>query len=261
MNAQITNEKTAKPRVKHKLTAVSTTHYVKLVYRSLLFLIALGFYLYNRIAGTGRELTDEYILLGVIGVIYAAEMISRFFPSKLDSPGCQKVFKKNYIPTKKTDPKIRTGRGTALVLASWIALNGTLAVLYFLGVLDAGIMILIGLAYGICDMICILFFCPFQTWMMENRCCATCRIYNWDFIMMCTPFLLIPHPFTWTLSALALGILARWEITFRVRPERFSTETNGCISCQNCTEKLCQHKRQLRSYLKKYNKRKHKQNG
>ena len=87
MNAQITNEKTAKPTVKHKLTAVSTTHYVKLVYRSLLFLIALGFYLFNRIAGTGRELTDEYILLGVIGVIYAAEMISRFFPSKLDSPG------------------------------------------------------------------------------------------------------------------------------------------------------------------------------
>ena len=107
MNAQITtSEKNTQPQAKHKLTAVSTTHYVKLVYRSLLFLIALGFYLYNRIAGTGKELTDEYILLIVIGVIYAAEMISRFFPSKLDSPGCQKVFKKNYIPTKKTDPKI-----------------------------------------------------------------------------------------------------------------------------------------------------------
>ena len=259
MNAQ--TEKPVTPKGKSKLTAVSTLHYIKLVYRSLLLLAALGVYLYHRIAGTGMELTDEYILLGIIGLVYAVEMILRFFPSKLESPGCQKVFKKNYIPTEKTDPKLRTGVGTALVLGSWLALNGTLAALYLCGILDAGIMILIGLAYGVCDMICILFFCPFQTLMMKNRCCATCRIYNWDFAMMCTPFILIPHPFTWGLSALSLGLLARWEITFRMHPERFSAETNACISCRRCTEKLCAHKKQLRSYLKKYNQARKNQNG
>ena len=251
MNAQITKPPAAQR--KRKLTAVSTMHYVKLVYRSLLFLAALGVYLYHRIAGTGQRLTDEYILLGIIWLVYAVEMVLRFFPSKLESPGCQKVFKKNYIPTGKTDPKLRTGVGTALVLGSWVALNGALTALFFLGILDTGIMILIGLAYGICDMICILFFCPFQAWMMKNRCCATCRIYNWDFAMMCTPFVVIHHFFTWSLLALSLGLLARWEITFRMHPERFSPETNACISCKRCTERLCDHKRQLRSYLKKRN--------
>lgn len=90
MNAQ--TEKPVTPKGKSKLTAVSTLHYIKLVYRSLLLLAALGVYLYHRIAGTGMELTDEYILLGIIGLVYAVEMILRFFPSKLESPGCQRGF-------------------------------------------------------------------------------------------------------------------------------------------------------------------------
>ena len=59
-------------------------------------------------------------------------------------------------------------------------------------VIDKYFLFMVGLAYGVCDIICILFFCPFQTWFMKNRCCTTCRIYNWDFAMLCTPFLLIP---------------------------------------------------------------------
>ena len=136
-------------------------------------------------------------------------------------------------------------KATWAILAAWLGLNGIIAVLYFTNIIDAGILILIALAYSVCDMICILFFCPFQTWFLKNKCCGTCRIYNWDFAMMFTPLLFIPHAYTWSLLAMSLIILLRWELTLRLRPERFAENTNACLACKNCDEKLCLHKRHI----------------
>lgn len=73
--------------------------------------------------------------------------------------------------------------------------------------------------------------------------------------MMFTPFLFVKHWYTWSLLGISLVLLLRWEITYRVRPERFSETTNAALSCAMCEEKLCHHKRQLRSFLKKQAKR------
>ena len=70
--------------------------------------------------------------------------------------------------------------------------------------------------------------------------------------MMFTPFVFIAgRLYTGILLALALAILLRWEITYKLFPERFSTNTNRCLDCAHCPEKLCRHKRQLAGYLKK----------
>ena len=63
---------------------------------------------------------------------------------------------------------------------------------------------LISLFYAVCDRICVLFFCPFQVWIMKNRCCVHCRIYRWDYVMMFTPLLFVPGPYSWSLLGLAL---------------------------------------------------------
>ncbi|MCC8357928.1 MAG: hypothetical protein LJU34_08915, partial [Oscillospiraceae bacterium] len=105
--------------------------------------------------------------------------------------------------------------------------------------------------YSVCDMICILFFCPFQTWFMKNKCCGSCRIYNWDYAMMFTPLMFIKSVYTWTLCAMALALLIRWELTFYRHPERFYEATNQSLKCANCHEKLCQHKKQLRRFLRR----------
>ena len=144
---------------------------------------------------------------------------------------------------------------TLTVVAVWVALNGVMGGLYLFGVIDKGVLVLVSLAYGICDMICILFFCPFQTWFMKNRCCADCRIYNWDFAMMFTPLVFIPNVFTLIMLALSLALLLRWEITYKLHPERFATNTNGCISCSECKEKLCHHKKQLHTYWRRQSKK------
>lgn len=241
--------------MKTKLSSTSILHYVKLVLRSCLFIGALTFYIICKIKNQSFSFENIHTLswfLIVIWVLYAIEMLLRFFPSKLESPGCQKQFSKNYKSIKNGVPLVQSWKRTLLVVIAWIALNSIIGVLYYTNLIDKGILILISLAYGVCDMICILFFCPFQTWIMKNRCCTTCRIYNWDFAMMFTPYIFMPGLFTWSLLGLSILLLLQWEITLKLHPERFSTNTNDSIQCKNCTEKLCQHKRQLKTFIKKY---------
>lgn len=233
---------------KRALTRICALHYAKLVYRSLLFLLAALLYFSGRFRYSGglfRGLEAEPWLLALIWIVYAVEMLLRFFPSKLESMGCQKQFPQNYRPTGASAPQMQPWTRTFAAAAAWLLLNGTIGVLYRVKLIGKDILILISLAYGVCDMICILFFCPFQTWFMKNRCCAVCRIYNWDFAMMFTPYLFIPNGYTWSLLGMSLLLLLRWEITVHRHPERFAENTNAALSCKNCEEKLCHHKKQL----------------
>ena len=240
-----------------KMSPISLMYYVKLGVRSL-FLIAVAV-VYGIGLARGGELIPSFttvnVLLGVIWGIYAVEMVARFFPSRLESSGCQKVFKRSFLSTGEEQPRLMPWKRTLTVVAVWVALNGVMGGLYLFGVIDKGALVLVSLAYGICDMICILFFCPFQTWFMKNRCCADCRIYNWDFAMMFTPLVFIPNVFTLIMLALSLALLLRWEITYKLHPERFATNTNGCISCSECKEKLCHHKKQLHTYWRRQSKK------
>ena len=233
-----------------KLSKTSAMHYMKLLFRGGLFLLVFGFYLYDRLHARGGAFIDSFVahplLLALIWVIFAAEIILRFFPSGIESMGSQKQFAHNYrkpaAPALCPDDR----RATLLVLLVWLALNGAIGALYYLRIIDRGILLLVSLAYSVCDMVCILFFCPFQTWFLHNKCCGTCRIYNWDYAMMFTPFVYIPHVFTWSLLALSLILVVKWEVIHRRYPERFYEESNAMLRCTNCTEHLCTHKKQLR---------------
>ena len=240
--------------MRHKLTAVSIYHYIRLVYRSILFLMLLVFYIMYRIRG-GTPLTARLesapVVLMIAWTVYVIEMIQRFFPSRIESPGSQKQFAKNYIRSGSTDIVIDDNNATMLVALVWISMNGIFGALHMAGILDEGIMILLCSCYSVCDMICILFFCPFQTWFLKNKCCSTCRIYNWDYAMMFTPLFFVKRIYSWSLLAMSVALMARWEITFYRHPERFSEKTNDYLRCANCSEKLCQHKKQLRGLWKK----------
>ena len=235
---------------KIRLTVVSTLHYVRLVYRSILFLILLYSYIRFRI-DKGSPLTAGLdrrpVILVVIWAVFVLEMILRFFPSRYESPGCQKQFARNYIKSGSTDVDIPDNHATILVALIWIVFNGIFGALHMLGVLDDGVMLLLCSFYSVCDMICILFFCPFQSWFLKNKCCSACRIYNWDYAMMFTPLFFVRRSYTWSLLMLSVALMLRWEITFYRHPERFSEKTNVYLHCKNCTEKLCTHKKQLKT--------------
>ena len=241
---------------KGKWTKTSKSLLFKLIYRAVLFLSALIYYVTFLILGGNYH--DGNILFGDIDTIpvflilmtlvFGIEMIIRFFTTKHEPIGNQKMFKANYIPAKNVErksPLKQSPKRTLLVFGAWSALNLLFGVLYFLDIFSADILVLISLAYSICDLICIMFFCPFQAWMMKNKCCATCRIYNWDYPMMFTPLIFLifkPAPILhYVLLTLALAVLLIWEITYIRHPERFCENTNERLQCKNCNERLCKH--------------------
>ncbi len=234
-----------------KLSPISLMHCWKLVFRSGLLIWALVTYAFNpELHGISfAEGFAKYrYLLYLVWIIFAVEMVLRFFPAKTESMGCQKQFAKNFRPAKEPlppDPRDKSGGSLLPVILSWLALNGALGGLYLAGILDDACMLMLVLFYAVSDMICILFFCPFQSWMMHNRCCTTCRIYNWDYLMMFTPFLFIPTVYTWSLGGMALLLFIRWEVTAKRHPEFFREEDNESLRCAGCKERLCIHKTQL----------------
>ena len=239
-----------KRKRKRKISIVSMLHYIRLVYRSVLFVMLLITYIRYRL-DRGEAIIDSVekmpLILSVIWAVFFVEMVLRFLPSKYESPGCQKQFARNYMKSGSTEISIPDNHATVLVALSWIVFNGIFGALHMEGILDDGIMLLLCSAYSVCDIICILFFCPFQTWFMKNKCCSVCRIYNWDYAMMFTPLFFVRKIYSWSLLALSVALLIRWEITFYLHPERFSEKTNDYLRCRNCTEKLCAHKKQLKS--------------
>ncbi len=238
---------------RRKISMVSMLHYIRLFYRSVLLILLLISYIRFRTYNgeTIMKNMEKYpAILYVIWAVFVVEMIMRFLPFRFESPGCQKQFARNYIKSGNTEISIPDNNGTVLVALSWIVFNGIFGALHMAGVLDDGIMILLCSIYSVCDIICILFFCPFQTWFMKNKCCSVCRIYNWDYAMMFTPLFFVKGIYSWSLLALSVGLLLRWEITFYLHPERFSEKTNDYLQCRNCTEKLCSHKKQLQSLWK-----------
>lgn len=213
--------------------------------RGFFFLAATATYILNRIrdGSSAAVRTLNTAVLTAVWLLLVMEMILRFFPSRTESMGCQRQFAVNYQPTGYPPVVPRNqSKQTVAVVVVWLALNGCIGALYFTRVIDRGILVLISLAYAVCDMVCILLFCPFQLLFFQNKCCNTCRIYNWDFAMMFTPLVFAPGFFNYSLLAMGIILLLRWEITLRRHPERFYELSNQSLDCAHCRERLCNQK-------------------
>ena len=93
----------------HKLSKISVKHYAELVFRSLLFLGACFVYVTDMVRDPEQlfgDIRHIHPLLWVVWLVLIVEMILRFFPSSLESRGCQKQFPQNYQPRGETHEKI-----------------------------------------------------------------------------------------------------------------------------------------------------------
>lgn len=122
---------------------------------------------------------------------------------------------------------------------AWLSLTFFIGLMRKLHVIhERGLVILTGIFY-VCDLICVIYYCPFQHLLMKNSCCGTCRIHNWDAIMMFTPMAFTDGFFGLSLFTLSAVVFLLWEIRFHLHPERFLQITNANLSCAYCTEHLC----------------------
>ena len=220
------------------MTKITKKHWLELAIRLVFFILTISSYIVSETTGNFKFQVITYIS---IWIFFMYEMIRRLIPEKNAPAGNQKIFKKNFIKTKIET--IKKDNKTALKVALvWLSLNIIFWCLYFFNIFDSGIMMIISMFYSVCDLICILIYCPFQRWIMKNRCCNTCRIYNWDYLMMFTPLIVIPTFYNYTLVGLSFLVFLVWEISYNKKPEKFHDETNDFIKCKNCKELMCRNK-------------------
>ena len=156
--------------------------------------------------------------------------------------GARKHKKANYLPTGVEKRQKHDWEKTFIMAILW----GIAVVFFglgkFLGFLDEGLLILGFLALLVWDSLSVHFYCPFRVLIMKNKCCTTCRIYNWDGLMIATPLYFVHNVFTFILIGLNLILFVWWEVAYRLHPERFCESTNANLKCSNCRNLSCPRK-------------------
>ncbi len=181
---------------------------------------------------------DEFRETGEVSFAYVRKLLNN--PRFLDFVRFNDEYLEVDAPARA---RLRTKRMGEIgpVIVFWIALNAVVAIaLAVTGNLTHEAAFLWAMFYFMFDVFSVVVWCPLQLIFMRNRCCATCQIFNWDGIMAATPLIFVGGWFGWTIFALALIVLVRWEVAAFRHPERFDESTNARLSCAQCTERLCQ---------------------
>jgi len=194
----------------------------------------------------GWNFFRRFSVLHVLWVIWLGDMIAQLLPAKNNlSLGSKKLFSQYFTPAKVRQDLsalrkyiVSTTRSAYHILIIWTLLTVMLGICRARGWLtDAGLL-MVSILFYVCDLICVLFWCPFRL-LLKNRCCTTCRIFNWDHVMMFTPLLFVRGFFSCSLLVLAIVVWLVWELSVLLHPERFWWQSNQALQCANCTDKLC----------------------
>ena len=184
--------------------------------------------------------------LHLLWAVWVGDMVLQIVPIKNKVPlGSQKLFANRFRPIREKINYeslrryvISTTRAAYRVFLLWCALIAVIGLLYGGGYISPIGLFMISVFFYVCDLICVLVWCPFRL-MMRTRCCTTCRIFNWDHFMMFTPMVFVKGFFSISLLTVAVVILVIWELCVLLYPERFWEHSNAALKCSECTDKLC----------------------
>ena len=184
--------------------------------------------------------------LHLLWLIWVFDMLLQIIPIKNKlALGSQKLFANRFQPIRdkinyealKNYVK-KTTASAYKVFIIWTLLIVAIGILYYFGIINKIGLFMISLFFYVCDLICVLVWCPFRL-IMKNKCCTTCRIFNWDHLMMFSPLIFCGGFFAISLVVIAFLAWLVWELCVLLYPERFSETTNIALRCTKCTDKLC----------------------
>ncbi len=241
-------------RMKYTKTLMMKRYMVKLIIRITVFVVVLIGYLFDRerlIEFMTQPIRRGITPLHLLWVMFMAMMLFHIFPTEKLTMALRKYKKKTYEETPEYSKEELYGFvqnqniKAWIVMLVWLVFNAIFGLLYVLKLINEADLFMLTVFYFLSDYICILFFCPFQTYIMKNKCCVNCRIYDWGHFMMFTPMLFIKNFYCWSLFFTACVVLIRWEIIYAMHPERFWSGSNKKLQCTNCKDKTCQIKNRL----------------
>ena len=226
-----------------------TRHYLKeFSFRLAVFLFVAALFLFAPESLDFTSNTSAPLPLLLLWLAVVASMVVQLNPNSRLTTGCLKQYPTRFDPVPNYDAQelrqaVKTqNRGALKVAAVWLAVNLCLGLLYHRKILSVPVLVLLCALCYLCDLICVLFFCPFQTFLMKNRCCVNCRIFAWGSWMMAAPLMCIPHWYAQSLFWIGVVVLIFWEVRYRRHPERFWFGSNKLLQCAHCPEQLCRYK-------------------
>ncbi|MCR5738045.1 MAG: hypothetical protein K6G64_10425 [Eubacterium sp.] len=246
--------------MKIQRTRMLTQYFIKLTARLSIFIAVLVTYLINK-PFLYRVMTKKFTQLGLtplhlLWAVFMGLMLIHLFPGKRILTMAlrkrkEENFKEapNYSELELLHFVQRQNISAWRVLLVWLSFNCFWGLLYLFHIVDNADLLMLTVFYFLCDYICILFFCPFQTLIMKNKCCVNCRIYDWGHFMMFTPMLFIRNFYSWSLFFTSVVVLIHWEIIYAKYPERFWFGSNQNLQCAHCKDKTCQVKQTIKEKI------------
>ena len=116
----------------------------------------------------------------------------------------------------------------------WLSILISFSVIYFILKLDVLWVYGFALFALLLDTLYVAIWCPYRDWIIKNKCCNTCRIYEWGFWMSLGILILVPSFWTYSIVFMTILIFIQWEYLHYKHPERFYEITNLNLKCKNC---------------------------
>jgi len=231
------------------MSATRKRYFAKLAARCAVFVLCIYFGINNPESFeilNGMNFFVEFSLLHLLWLVWMIDMLLQIIPTKNTVPlGSQKLFKNRFRPVSgdKNSQALKayikkSTKAAYKVFVLWTLLTVAIGALYYIGLLSKTALFIISVFFYVCDLICVLIWCPFRL-MMKTRCCTTCRIFNWDHLMMFSPLIFVGGFYSVSLVVMAVLAWITWEISVLLYPERFWDGSNAAMKCAECTDKLC----------------------
>ena len=231
------------------MSDIRKNYILRFIFRIIAFLFCICVYIFSPDEFSvldGFNFFKSFSVFHILWIIWVFDMFLQIIPIKNKIPlGSQKLFANRFRPIReKINPKsvkqyIKTTTLSAYkVFVLWVLLIGIIGFLYFADFIDKKQLFLISVFFYVCDLFCVLIWCPFRL-IMKNKCCTTCRIFNWDHLMMFSPLIFAGGFYSLSLVAFSLIAFIVWELCVLIFPERFWEITNVSLKCSECTDKLC----------------------
>ncbi len=231
------------------MSRIRKIYFIKLVLRIIVLIASIVLYFaapsqFDIV--NGWNFFKKFSIFHILWLVWIFDMVTQLMPVKNIALGSQKFFKEKFRPAlhklldwdKLKEYMVSTNKAAGKVMALWATLIAALGVLKHFKIIQNKHLFLISIAFYVCDLICVLIWCPFRL-MLGNKCCTTCRIFNWDHLMMFTPMIFVGSFFSLSLVAMSLIDFIIWEVYIYLHPERFWEHSNMALKCSECTDKLC----------------------
>ena len=238
-----------KKSMKPELSRLRKEYIAKLIFRCIIFIGCAVLCFTDpeafEILENGKFL-DKFSILHTLWIIWVLDMAQQLVPVKTHiALGSQKLFSQRFKPVREKISSqslkkyiVSTSKAAYKVFILWGILVVVIGALYLGGGINRTMLFMITVCFYVCDLICVLIWCPFRL-MMRNKCCTTCRIFNWDHLMMFSPMVFMGGFFAVSLFVRSLIVWCLWEACVLIFLERFWEISNEALKCSNCTDKLC----------------------